>query len=478
MIRRHVAVRSVLLLTLCMLASGCSLVFGETSGDAPALPADTTEPSPAAGTEGEGSAVEEQEPASAAPGDETGDLFELLGPEDRIVVQTRDQGLSVLTFAGQVFVEADGPATQPVFSPDGSALAWTSLNPTRTAGSVVFADVAEDGSIGDQTRVETPVVSFYTSWAPGSSDRLAVLGNSRGGVGVAIVEVSGESTAVVDAGVPYYYVWNRAGDGLIGHVGNQLRSFDLSSGTGRNLFDVNNSFRTPAVLGDESAAYVGVENSLPFPGGNAVAKVEAGDSGELGDGRVSVIGRYDGSGTLALSPDSTKVAVVVEGTLETTQIFSASTHAAGFVPSVGLDRGLHIIDVATDEVTTIVSEPVRVAYWSPDSELIVSLTYESLGDGVPWSRWTVHDAAGREISRTPRFALSREFGDVYLPFFDQYAQSVTLWSPDSTRFVFPGMSVDETTGIWLHHVPDRGGEGTTQWIADGVVAFWSPVDDG
>lgn len=463
-----------------MLAGACSLVFGDGTDDEPALSTTTTEPSPAVGTESEGAGdvAEDEEPGTTPPEEQAGDLFELLNPEDRIVVQTSAQDLSVVTFAGEMSIETGGGASFPVFSPDGSVLAWTTLNQSKSAGSIVFADVAPDGSVGEQTQIDTPVVSFYTAWAPGASDRLAVLGNTQVGVGVAVVDRAGEATAVFDVGIPYYFVWNDRGDGLIGHVGDSLRSVDLTSGAGSDLFDVDNSFRTPAVLGDGSAAYVAIENTLPFPGRNAVVKVGAGDGGVLGKGPVTPVGRFEGAGSLVLSPDSTKLAIVVEGSFEGSQIFSASTHAAGFQPDDQLDRGLHFVDVETDEVTTIVSGPVRVAYWSPDSQLIVSLTYESLGDGIPWSRWTVHNAAGEEITSTSRFALSREFADVYLPFFDQYAQSVTLWSPDSTRFVFPAISEGEQTGIWMHQITDGAGDGATHWIAEGVVAFWSPIDDG
>jgi TolB protein len=59
--------------------------------------------------------------------------------------------------------------------------------------------------------------------------------------------------------------------------------------------------------------------------------------------------------------------------------------------------------------------------------------------------------------------------DVLL-FFDQYAQSHSVWSPDSNAVVLPG-AVDGEAGIWVYllngDVPVEVGKGS--WV------MWSPA---
>ena len=78
------------------------------------------------------------------------------------------------------------------------------------------------------------------------------------------------------------------------------------------------------------------------------------------------------------------------------------------------------------------------------------------------------------ISRSPRMLMSRLFATAYLPFYDQFERSVTLWSPDSTRLVFAGESMAGDAGVWLHKTPMAGEDAQTFLIGDGAMALWSP----
>ena len=69
-------------------------------------------------------------------------------------------------------------------------------------------------------------------------------------------------------------------------------------------------------------------------------------------------------------------------------------------------------------------------------------------------------------------------------FFDQYAYSHSIWSPDSGSLVFAGRLVDDATAASAHYnlaqqeshiiVVGTNPEPLTQIIADGTLAFWSP----
>jgi TolB protein len=66
------------------------------------------------------------------------------------------------------------------------------------------------------------------------------------------------------------------------------------------------------------------------------------------------------------------------------------------------------------------------------------------------------------------FTPTVTFLSQFLPFFDQYALSHRLWSPDSTALVLP-IQVQDEAHIFV--VPVNGGQ--PQEIVQGDMAFWS-----
>ncbi len=67
---------------------------------------------------------------------------------------------------------------------------------------------------------------------------------------------------------------------------------------------------------------------------------------------------------------------------------------------------------------------------------------------------------------TPTFACN------YVPFFDQFEQSVSFWSPDSTQIVYAG--TDVTTGergVFTHQI---GSVVPPLRLIDGELGVWSP----
>ncbi len=466
--KRTACLELTVLCVLALLAGGCTLFSGEENTEN-----STTSTAPPDVDDSPAETLPQDDP-EPVPEPGPGELFELLGPDDRIVVHTADQNLSILTFAGEVPASTTNDAAQPVFSPDGRRLAWTSFDPISASGAIVFGTVAEDGSVAIEAEVPAPVVSYYSVWAPDGSGRLAILGNAAGGTGLAIVD-GGGSTPVVEADIPYYFSWRPGGEGVVAHAGNTLRTFDLESGVGTDVQFVAPTFRAPALLADGSAVFVAVNNAQSTGGDGAVLRLDLALDGEFDPGLARRVAEVNGRATLVLSPDGRKLSILVEGSGVVALVNSASSSARKFQDGAPLGRGLHILDLETEEITTLRTEAIRAAFWAPNSELIASVNFDSPGEGSGYSRWTVSSIAGDEISRTPRFFLSAQFEGAYLPFYDQYAQALTIWSPDSSRFVFPGSSVDRDDGIWLHRLPEGRSDPATFKIAEGSVAFWSPM---
>ena len=67
-------------------------------------------------------------------------------------------------------------------------------------------------------------------------------------------------------------------------------------------------------------------------------------------------------------------------------------------------------------------------------------------------------------------SLSPLFINQVLPYFDQYALSHRLWSPDGSSILLPVVGEDGTES--LHVVPADGSP--VRVLAPGSMGFWSP----
>ena len=91
------------------------------------------------------------------------------------------------------------------------------------------------------------------------------------------------------------------------------------------------------------------------------------------------------------------------------------------------------------------------------------------GDDPTTHRWQVWD--GEVASRIgPTFQPSPTFWRDYVPFYGQFSQSMTLWSPDGSSFAFAGL-IGERAGIWVQDLD----AGEPSFVLDGgSVVAWSP----
>jgi hypothetical protein len=103
-------------------------------------------------------------------------------------------------------------------------------------------------------------------------------------------------------------------------------------------------------------------------------------------------------------------------------------------------------------------------FWSPDGEKLLVLQLGTEGTGelttVLW--------AGGDSTELSNMAPHPLFAQEVLQFFDQYGQSLQLWSPDSAAFALPG-AIDGDTGVWVHAL----GGGDPVNVHDGSWVSWS-----
>jgi TolB protein len=371
--------------------------------------------------------------ASSAPG---------TGAPGRLVVIDRLGGLVAVDPDGSnpvVLAEPDPGGTlvqQPTWSPDGARIAWARVDASDGTSSLVTA--AADGS----TPTETPtgVIPFYLSWDPTSS-RIAYLGAASAvDIELGIAEVAGAGAATaLDSGTSYYLSWNPAGDELLVHVGtDRLDRLDL--GGAITPVEEPGTFNVPVWTADgRSLVYA----SAVDEGQRLVAH-------DLERDRPEALVRFDGGITFVVDREARRVA------------FQVARGADDVEP-------LSVLDRETGSVEPVTADIVPAFFWSPDGSRLLYLLPEQTPEGF-WFRWGVWD--GESAFTTPRFVPTDVFAREYLRFFEQYAQSMTLWAPDGSAFTYAGTDEAGRVGVWVQ--PVRAGAEPIL-VTDGVFAAWSPA---
>lgn len=143
-------------------------------------------------------------------------------------------------------------------------------------------------------------------------------------------------------------------------------------------------------------------------------------------------------------------------------------------------RQLRVLDSESLAATVQVSENIVAYFWSPDSSKIA---YATLVDPSGGLRWSVLDVASGVSSPLVDFLPSADQLTMF-QFFDQYAYSHQLWSPDSRYLLFAGALNEAAvtagfggqSGQVAHvFILDTGPMRSALPIAEGTLGFWSPV---
>ena len=361
----------------------------------------------------------------------TGDRLLVLKDDGSIVTLGPDgHGVTSLAPSRGIDVEA----RQPVWSPDGRSVAWAELELADQGASSLVVTSAPDGSARTEFPVDTG--TFFLEWDPTSS-RIAYLGNFQGTIGMGVAGRSPDGDPVATTlgrGQPFYLSWSPEGQQLLIHVGSEtLGTLDLE-GTLLPIGDAPGIFQAPVWLADGRMVYA------------ATAKDR--QSLVVRDGkRAKELVAFEGSIEFVASPDGKRVAYRVDD-------------------GSGLG-GIDVVDLRSARSRRVTESPTSAFHWSPDGRRLLLMTME--GDDPTTHRWQVWD--GKVASRIgPTFQPSPTFWRDYVPFYGQFSQSMTLWSPDGSSFAFAGL-IGERAGIWVQDLD----AGEPSFVLDGgSVVAWSP----
>ena len=345
----------------------------------------------------------------------------------------------------------------PTWSPDASKLAFTSFSDNGDFGGALwFVDIPgglpdkvfqdPDDTIGRFVAQRSP---HYIYWSP-DSDRVAFLAPTPTSLVLYMIETADpHHLEVLSFGAPSYMAWSPDGQYLLHHLVDAIDLVDTRNGLERASLDARSiSFRTPAWSPD-SRQMAFVDGSI---GADTLVITDVQGDSKIEVDRVSIL-------TVFLwSPSLNEIAY--------TELTPARSLG---IPTYG---GLAVFDVDSGETRQITNREIAAFFWSPDGSMVA---YVGIDRPTATISWYVNDRSGKAEKKLTDFVPSSEQLFVMFAFFDQYAYSNNLWSPDGRSIVYSARDPDANgTGGSTIQVVSIDGATPPRVIAPGHLAFWSP----
>ncbi len=349
----------------------------------------------------------------------------------------------------------------PTFSPDGKRLAYSSETQKKADNSfaVWVYDLAR--SLPTQIFESRAERIVYLAWLPDAQHLSFLLGEPRG-LSLVLAEVK-ESTPVriVTTGMPLYFDWSAQPGEVALHSlaldSDRTEQVSLMSvtPTSQSIVKVLSSgrtpFKTPAWSPDgKHLAYIAnyhAESNL------VVADADASHP-------RSVVSLPVGENSFVWAPDSAHLA-----------------YSTALMPRDPTYHGIKLVDVASANSKWLTHNDVAAFFFAPDSR---HLAYVGVPEDKPYCSWSVIDVKTGAEKALGNFLATQEESIAY-NYFDQLAVSHTIWSPDSSSFIYAGVRLAGSPGQALgispppmaYIVPIDGSE--PRAISNAVLAFFSPA---
>lgn len=358
---------------------------------------------------------------------------------------------------GQSFARSRSIYVWPMWSPDSRQVACFSLKggpgPAMHMGLYVMT---ADGIESWQLCSLTGALPIYGNWSP-DGEQIAALLQRGGSLSLELFHLGqpGNSSLLL-SGSPLFWTWSPLGRYGAAHVGGSYRS---SPSAWTLLFD-----GVSGKVVEELSARPGEFRAPHFsPDGSHLAYVAQGNDGydalhlfAITNGEKKRICTTEGLTTFLWSPDSRHLA------------FGCATQRGPFLFS-----GLHLLDVYSQNVRQLLAEEVAAFFWSPRGD---RLLYLGSTGKKSYLQWHSLDLASGEKTHLATFLPSREQVFVF-SFFDQYASSHPLISPDGAYLVLAGQLIGEDTLEAANapqvYVLPLDGSSSPRVVGEGHFACWN-----
>jgi Tol biopolymer transport system component len=360
----------------------------------------------------------------------------------------------------------------PAWSRDGQSIAfpaYTGRRDQQAPDTTSLYTARRDGSDLVEAHSSDDFLVFW-SWAP-DNRRVGFIAESNGNtLAFKVVPSEGGEAQVVDAGAPYYWAWAPNSNAVLAHAGGaspsasaRLSLLQLEDAIYEQVLDIPPAeFKSPAFSPDGSQVLVA---GVTGDGADALLLTDALGS----DPRV--LAEYNGTIAFAWSPNGQRVAYLE----------SAS-------PELGTPGRLVIVDPSgRREPVELEGTDVYAFFWSPDSKSLAYFSEAEIeelqtqeaengtagevptaGDVLVFDLNVMNAGNGR-THNVATFVPTERFMQV-IPYFDQYHQALTVWSPDSKNLVVSAYAGEDTPAIF---VVAASGRLEPRYIANGWMAFWS-----
>ncbi len=349
----------------------------------------------------------------------------------------------------------------PTFSPDGKRLAYSSEThkEAETSFAVWVYDLARSQPAQIfESRIERIV---YLAWLPDAQHLSFLLAEPRG-LSLILAEVKESAPVrIVTTGMPLYFDWSAQPGEVALHTlaldSDRTEQVSLMSltPTSQSIVKVLSSgrtpFKTPAWSPDgKHLAYIAnyhAESNI------VVADADASHP-------RSVVSLPVGENSFVWAPDSAHL-----------------VYSTALTPRDPTYHGIKLVDVASANSKWLTHNEVAAFFFAPDSR---HLAYIGVPEDKPYCSWYVIDIKTGAEKALGNFLATQEESIAY-NYFDQLAVSHTIWSPDSSSFIYAGVrlagSPDQALGFapppMAYIVPIDGSE--PHGISNAVLAFFSPA---
>jgi Tol biopolymer transport system component len=351
------------------------------------------------------------------------------------------------------------PTAAVIWSRDGRHLFFVASDRSRTRLLSARPDGQETRVLYEAARIREP---FYLYGSPDDQHVAFLASDPQEGMQLHIARTDRpDSTRSAVAGQPNYSSWSPDSQSLLVHIGGTraqayVGTYDLNAAQTQKIETRPAAFQAPYWSPDSKARWLYARQS------GSRAELVIGD-----ENRSRTLTEFDGGIAFSSSPDGQRVAYA----LNTSDSF--------------IYKGLTVIALADSSSHVIFNGNVLAFFWSPDGKKLAYLT-GALVEPLPTGRagglaaprmqqrtlqvtWHVIDlASGRTIDLNT-FEPTDSF--LYLiQYFDQFAQSAALWSPDSRSLVYAGQPLIGERGVY---VIDAQAAAAPRFVGPGDYAIWS-----